>query len=135
MQRSASGEKRTHGTDSDLALTGVYASLIEAKVLTRQLDAALAEVNLSLNTLVMLEQLVRGPMIQRMVADSLGVDKVAISRWVTMLCEAGYISRTNPDDDKRRCVLEITPAGMHVLSRGKELAVEHLEGVKISVSM
>ena len=135
MQRSVSGDSRGRGTDSDLALTAVYASLIEARMLTRQLDAALAKVNLSLNTLVMLEQLVRGPMIQRMVADSLGVDKVAISRWVTILCEAGYISRTNPDNDKRRCVLEITPAGMNVLSRGKELAVEHLEGVKISVSM
>jgi DNA-binding MarR family transcriptional regulator len=47
----------------------------------------------------------------REVAERTAMDKVAVSRAVARLVEAGRVSRTIHDDDKRRSVLRLTDAG------------------------
>ncbi|MEP6897075.1 MAG: MarR family winged helix-turn-helix transcriptional regulator [Rhodanobacter sp.] len=47
----------------------------------------------------------------RQVADRTAMDKVAVSRALARLVEAGRVSRSTHDDDKRRSVLGLTEAG------------------------
>ncbi len=47
----------------------------------------------------------------REVADRTAMDKVAVSRALARLVEAGRVSRSTHDDDKRRSVLGLTEAG------------------------
>lgn len=47
----------------------------------------------------------------REVAERTAMDKVAVSRALARLVEAGRVSRVTHDDDKRRSVLSLTEAG------------------------
>lgn len=50
----------------------------------------------------------------REVAECTAMDKVAVSRALARLVEAGRVSRSTHDDDKRRSVLGLTEAGWSV---------------------
>jgi DNA-binding MarR family transcriptional regulator len=50
----------------------------------------------------------------REVAERTAMDKVAVSRALARLVEAGRVSRVTHDDDKRRSVLSLTEAGWDV---------------------
>jgi DNA-binding MarR family transcriptional regulator len=50
----------------------------------------------------------------REVAERTAMDKVAVSRALARLVEAGRVSRVTHDDDKRRSVLHLTETGWHI---------------------
>lgn len=61
----------------------------------------------------------------RHVAERTAMDKVAVSRALARLVEAGRVSRDTHDDDKRRSVLNLTEAGWAIHDTVAPLAREH----------
>jgi DNA-binding MarR family transcriptional regulator len=65
----------------------------------------------------------------REVADRTAMDKVAVSRALARLVEAGRVSRHMADNDKRRSVLDLTEAGWAIhdvvapMARAREQAL------------
>ena len=61
----------------------------------------------------------------REVADRTAMDKVAVSRALARLIEAGRVRRQIADHDKRQSVLELTAKGWKVYDEVAPLALEH----------
>jgi DNA-binding MarR family transcriptional regulator len=61
----------------------------------------------------------------RQVAERTAMDKVAVSRAVSRLVEAGRVSRDTHDDDKRRSVLDLTEEGWRVHDQVAPMARQH----------
>jgi|SRR5690625_2579796 len=61
----------------------------------------------------------------REVADHGALDKVAVSRAVSRLVGAGRVSRDTHDNDRRRSVLNLTPAGWKIHDVVAPLARQH----------
>ena len=61
----------------------------------------------------------------REVAERTAMDKVAVSRALARLIEAGRVRRHTADHDKRQSVLELTPKGWKVYDEVAPLALEH----------
>ncbi|HET7268961.1 MAG TPA: MarR family winged helix-turn-helix transcriptional regulator [Oleiagrimonas sp.] len=61
----------------------------------------------------------------REVAERGAMDKVAVSRAVSRLVGAGRVSRDTHDDDRRRSVLNLTPAGWKIHDVVAPLARQH----------
>ncbi len=61
----------------------------------------------------------------REVADRTAMDKVAVSRALSRLVEAGRVSRGTHDDDKRRSVLSLTEDGWSIHDTVAPLARQH----------
>jgi DNA-binding MarR family transcriptional regulator len=51
------------------------------------------------------------------IADTLGLDKMAVSRAIRALERSGYLKRTTDNKDQRRAVLGLTPSGRHVFNQ------------------
>lgn len=70
----------------------------------------------------------------RQVAERTAMDKVAVSRAVARLVEAGRVSRDTHDDDKRRSVLNLTETGWVIHDTVAPLAREHERALLASLS-
>lgn len=55
-----------------------------------------------------------GPSAQRQLADYYEIDPAAVSRMLDSLQKAGYVTRQTDRQDKRRELIQITPAGERV---------------------
>jgi DNA-binding MarR family transcriptional regulator len=58
------------------------------------------------------------------VAQRSAMDKVAVSRAVARLLEAGRLTREMHDDDRRRSVLRLSPEGMRIYDQIAPLALD-----------
>ena len=68
------------------------------------------------------------------VADKTAMDKVAVSRAVKSLRDSGRLTRTVADDDRRRSVLTLTPAGQAVYEEVVPLAIEYEDHLESALS-
>ena len=59
------------------------------------------------------------------VAQRTAMDKVAVSRAVASLIEAGRVEREVNEQDRRRAVLRLTPAGQQIYAEVVPLALAH----------
>lgn len=59
---------------------------------------------------------------QQLLGEQLGVDASAVVAIVDDLEEAGLVQRTRPPGDRRRYALDITDAGLQMLTRGEAVA-------------
>jgi|SRR5690606_34617511 DNA-binding MarR family transcriptional regulator len=69
----------------------------------------------------------------REVAERTAMDKVAVSRAIASLVEAGRLERSTHDNDRRRAVLRLSPAGQAIYAEVAPLALDYqrrlLEGL------
>jgi DNA-binding MarR family transcriptional regulator len=68
------------------------------------------------------------------VADRAAMDKVAVSRAVSRLLEAGRIRRRTAPDDRRRSVLLLSPAGRRIFRRLTPVLLEYEDALLSSLS-
>jgi len=69
----------------------------------------------------------------REVAERTAMDKVAVSRAIASMVEAGRLERSTHDNDRRRAVLRLSPAGQAIYAEVAPLALDYqrrlLEGL------
>lgn len=98
-----------------------YESVVHTRIFALSVDDKLSELGLQLETWAIWNTLSEAPQIQRQLAHSIGASKVAISRFVSKLCAAGYISRRPGNSDRRIRCIEITDDGSAILDQATEL--------------
>ena len=98
-----------------------FSSLVDIKACAAGVDEKLNGLGLRLETWAILNQLSVAPQIQRQLAESTWTSKVAISRFVTELCAAGYVFRIPGNSDRRINQIEITDDGTEILNRATEI--------------
>ncbi len=74
-------------------------------------------------------ELTDGPISQREVAESTGIDASDVVDLVDRLEQAGYVRRERDERDRRRYALELTPAGQDAIERFTRVAREVDESV------
>jgi MarR family transcriptional regulator, organic hydroperoxide resistance regulator len=87
-----------------------------ARRIERAWDAHLASWDLNHASLPVLVHVTVAPMSQRELADACGVTEQTMSRVVARLERTGYVTRRPHADDRRRHVIDITPAGAAALA-------------------
>lgn len=94
--------------------------------LGRQVDAALAKVDLSSAQYRMLFQLVDGAEASTMLARKLEVSAPSVTAVVDGLVNRGFIARTHSELDRRKVSLDLTDAGRRVLVAADQSVAERL---------
>lgn len=82
----------------------------------------------------LLFMLTEGPHNLSELAEKHNVTLPTMSRTVTTLTEYGFVRRSQSEEDRRRVVIELTPAGRALLGQITEQAVEHLAAVLSGLS-
>ena len=109
---------------------GQYVSIGWAAArLARQVELALANVDLSPAQYRMLVQLARGTDVSSKLAEKLAVSAPSITAVVDGLVQRGAIERAHSVEDRRRIALAITPPGRELLGAAEEALQEQLERI------
>ncbi|WP_242108473.1 MarR family winged helix-turn-helix transcriptional regulator [Luteimonas aquatica] len=82
-----------------------------ARQVSQFYDRELAPLGLSLNQYSILKRASRAPRVLGEFADELGMDRTTLTRNLRPLYEAGWLRERRAEDDGRKRVIEITPAG------------------------
>ncbi|WP_226469702.1 MarR family winged helix-turn-helix transcriptional regulator [Luteimonas panaciterrae] len=82
-----------------------------ARQVSQFYDRELAPLGLSLNQYSILKRASREPKVLGEFAEELGMDRTTLTRNLKPLYEAGWLRERRAEDDARRRVIEITPAG------------------------
>ena len=113
-------------TDNPLDLDGFlpYRLSVLSNTVSRAIADSYAErFDLSINEWRVMAVLGRYPGISaRQVAERTAMDKVAVSRAVGRLVDAGRVRRRFADADRRRSILELSPAGQGVYRKVTPMA-------------
>lgn len=89
---------------------------VAARQMEHAWDAHLAAWDLNHASLPVLALITATPLSQRELADACGVTEQTMSRVVARLERTGYVSRALDTADRRRHVIQITPAGAEALA-------------------
>lgn len=103
------------GDDPEQWPTGRLLSTVARRV-ERAWDAYLERWSLTHGSVPLLAMLAAGPSSQRELAAQMHVTEQTVSRMVVRLEGAGYLRRALDESDRRRRVVELTPAGATALA-------------------
>ncbi|GAA1299874.1 MarR family winged helix-turn-helix transcriptional regulator [Saccharothrix xinjiangensis] len=103
---------------------------VAARVVESRFDEVLNELGLTHAGLIVLHHLADGPLAQRELAALCRVTDQTMSRTIDRLDRSGHVTRCPDTRDRRRTLVEITPAGRDVLAvaRREEQESESLLG-------
>jgi DNA-binding MarR family transcriptional regulator len=93
-----------------------------SRVITRHYDRALAPVGLSTSAYSILWRTnSEGPLPLGALASRLAMDRTTLSRELTPLLDAGFLTAATDTDDRRRRVVAITRTGAALVERARPL--------------
>ncbi|MGW0803169.1 MarR family winged helix-turn-helix transcriptional regulator [Nonomuraea sp. NPDC002799] len=93
---------------------------VAARLVERRFDDFLAAHQLTHAGLIVLHHLTGGPRTQRELATACRVTDQTMSRTIERLRRSGYTGKRTDDRDRRRMLVELTPAGAEVLAHARE---------------
>jgi DNA-binding MarR family transcriptional regulator len=120
-------------TDGDALLASAMRTCIMR--LARQLRAERTDESLSFSQLSALAVIdTRGPISPGQLAAFERVQPPSMTRIITVLCDHGYIERSNRPDDRRHALLSATPRGREVIRADRQRRSEWLATILKTLS-
>ena len=96
-------------------------------------DYAIHDYNITLEQFHVLRHIKRGVKSQAEIAESLMISRPAVSQVIDLLVDKGLVTRIQSDTDRRYSVLELSPAGLELLtsifSRNRQWMAEQMSGL------
>ncbi len=117
-EHEIAGSAEQVSSDVDTWPTGRLLS-VAARVVESRFDRFLAERDLSHAGLIALHHLAGGPLAQRQLAQLCRVTDQTMSRTIERLARTGHVERAPDDQDRRRMLVVITPAGTDALAAAR----------------
>jgi long-chain acyl-CoA synthetase len=113
--------------DGDEPTSGTYGRV--AAWLSKRVEVALAQMDLTLPQYRVLGILVEGSAASSGLADRLAVRPPSITAVIDGLVARGLVDRTQEDSDRRRITLRLTDEGMRIVSEANRSVDEYLASI------